>query len=148
MCLWQVNSKEDANDPYLLGFILLCNSLPLSVMGLVTHFFFLNFGCVEALVQRMGFSSCGWQAYLPRGMSDLSCPTRSQTHAPCTARGILNHQATREVLWLTSNQQRITKVMGCYFYDQVTYDHDFCLSSRITLLLALMKKADILKKPK
>ena len=65
----------------------------------------------------MGFSSCGLQACLPSGMSDLSCPTRNQTHTPCTAREILNHSATREVLRLTSNQQRITKVMGCYFYD-------------------------------
>ena len=42
MCPWQVNSKRDANDPYLLGFILLCNPLPLSVMGPVTLFFFFN----------------------------------------------------------------------------------------------------------
>lgn len=40
MCLWQVNSKRDANDPCFLGFILLCNPLPLSVVGLVIHFFF------------------------------------------------------------------------------------------------------------
>ena len=118
MCLWQVISKRDANDPCLLGFILLCNPLPLSVVGLVTHcLFFFNFGCVESLVRCMGFSSPGSQAFSPSGVSDLSCSTRDQTHAPWTARWILNRWATREVLWLTSIQQRITKVMGCYFYD-------------------------------
>ena len=61
-------------------------------------------GCVWASLQlwlagsrARGLSSCGARAKLPRGMWDLSFPTRDQTGIPCIARPILNHWTTREV---------------------------------------------------
>ena len=44
-----------------------------------------------------GLSSCGAWSQLPRGMWDLSSPTRDRTHVPCIGRWILNHWTTREV---------------------------------------------------
>ena len=41
--------------------------------------------------------SCGMWAYLPRGMWNLSSPTRDQAYIPCITRQILNHWTTREV---------------------------------------------------
>ena len=35
--------------------------------------------------------------FWPRGMWDLSSPTRDRTHTPCTGRRNLNHWTTREV---------------------------------------------------
>ena len=42
-------------------------------------------------------SSCGWWAYLPRSMWDLSSLTRDQTRVPCSGRQILYQWTTREI---------------------------------------------------
>ena len=36
----------------------------------------------------------------PRGMWDLSSPTRDQTHTPCIGRGSLSYSTVREVPWI------------------------------------------------
>jgi len=46
----------------------------------------------------VGFSSCSVWASLLLGMWKDSSRTRDWIHVPCTARRILNHQTTREVL--------------------------------------------------
>ena len=38
----------------------------------------------------------GVQTYLPRGMWNLSSPTRDRIHTPCTGRQILNHWTPKE----------------------------------------------------
>ena len=43
-----------------------------------------------SLVTARRLSGCSTQALLPRGMWDLSSPTRDWTHVPCTGRWILN----------------------------------------------------------
>ena len=62
--------------------------------------------CISLAAFRVGSSSCHAQSIvvtyslvvtLPRGMWDLSFPTRDQTHILGTGRQILNHWTTREV---------------------------------------------------
>ena len=57
-----------------------------------------GFSCSVAEVQGcVGFSSCSsWGLAALRHVE--SSWTRNRTHVPCIGRGILNHQATREVL--------------------------------------------------
>ena len=50
-----------------------------------------------SLVVAHGLRSCGARASLPRGMWDLSSPTRDRTCVPCIGRHILNHWTTSEV---------------------------------------------------
>ena len=54
-------------------------------------------GFFFSLVEARGLSSCGMRAYLPRGMWNLSSPTRDRTHVPCIGRRILYHWTTRQV---------------------------------------------------
>ena len=49
-----------------------------------------------SVVVKLGLSSCGSWAYLPRGMQDLSSLIRDQTHVLCTGRWILYDWTTRE----------------------------------------------------
>ena len=49
------------------------------------------------VVVRGLLSSCGAQPHLPRGMWDLSSPTRDRTSVPLIRRQTLNHWTTREV---------------------------------------------------
>ena len=62
-------------------------------------------GKQDLLAAALGLSSCGVRALertcvlLPRGMWDLSSPTRDQIRVPCIGRRILNHWTTREVLY-------------------------------------------------
>ena len=55
----------------------------------------LLFRCIDSLVVAHALQL--W-AQLPGGIWNLSSPTRYQTHMPYTARQILNHLITREVL--------------------------------------------------
>ena len=52
---------------------------------------------IGSLVEARELSSCGTWAQLPRGMWDLSSPTRDGTRIPCIGRWILYHWTTREV---------------------------------------------------
>ena len=63
--------------------------------------------CVTWALKRGGFSSCGTQAYLFRGMWDLSSPTSDQTNVPCIASWILNRWITWEILWTSSHRLQI-----------------------------------------
>ena len=52
---------------------------------------------MQALAEACKLSSCGVQDLLPRGMWDLSSPTRDRTCVPCVGRWILYHWTSREV---------------------------------------------------
>ena len=52
---------------------------------------------VGSLVEARKLSSCGARASLPRGLWDLSSPTRDRTRVPCIGRRILYHCTAREV---------------------------------------------------
>ena len=67
-------------------------------------------------------SSTAWIS-LPRGMWDLSSPTRDQTHVSYIARQILNHWTTREVSLETTlhcesptSQNRLNGKLGKLLY--------------------------------
>ena len=59
------------------------------------------FAAAQAQVVAHRLSNCGGQAQLLHIMWDLSSPTRDQTHVPCIARWILNHQRSPCTVLLT-----------------------------------------------
>ena len=76
-------------------------------------FFTFFFGFFGSSLQHMGIfvvsrglfwcrpcrlSSCGTQTQLPQGMWDLSSLARDRTCVPCTARQILSHWTTKQVI--------------------------------------------------
>ena len=79
-----------------------------------------------------GLSSCGTWAWLPRGMWDLSSPTRDQTGVPCIARQVLNHWTTREVPSQSILARKLFEVL-CFILTLhikfVFYSITYCLLS-------------------
>ena len=77
---------------------------------------------VFSLVEVRELSSCGSQAQLPRGMWDLSSPTRHPTRVPCMGRRTLNHWTTREVPPSQFNSlQKAGTEDGEHFCEKDTY---------------------------
>ena len=60
-------------------------------------FFFFFFWLLRVLVAACGIFRCGAWAKLPRGMWDLSSPTRAVTRVPLHWKADSNHWTTREV---------------------------------------------------
>ena len=80
---------------YLLFIYLAVSILSCSMQNLCCIMRDLLFRCIDSLVVAHALQL--W-AQLPGGIWNLSSPTRYQTHMPYTARQILNHLITREVL--------------------------------------------------
>ena len=85
---------------YLFIYLLRLVKQFISTLFWLSFLFFLFFLFIyfftAALLQPSGFLY-STQFYWPRGMWELSSPTRDWSHVPCIERQLLNHWTTREV---------------------------------------------------
>ena len=88
---------------------------------------------VGSLLVARRLSSCIVRAQLPRGVWDLSTPTRDQTHIPCIGRWILNHWTTREVpishFFLALNNTPLSGCITVYLSFHLQKDKTWLLPS-------------------